>query len=154
MDNNELSTILREWFDNHGLIESIGQRDEYYRCHACKKGAWLRNEIKHTDDCLLVRTEKALHPLQVVETRQRELSAPTKRVLDRMARYQQYWRGKDQAYWLARLMQEVGECASAFAGDHSDPIDHELEQIASIALNWLGLLDEIRRPFHVGDPDA
>ena len=49
------------------------------------------------------------------------------------------WRDKDNSYWLARLMQEVGELASSLVGDHDDSPEHELRQIASIALNWLEL---------------
>ena len=47
------------------------------------------------------------------------------------------WRDKDDSYWLARLMQEVGELASSLVGDHEDTPEHELQQIASIAINWL-----------------
>ena len=47
------------------------------------------------------------------------------------------WRDRDDAYWFARLMQEVGELSSSLVGDHEDPPEHELRQIASIALNWL-----------------
>jgi len=51
--------------------------------------------------------------------------------------YADKWRDRDDAYWLQRLMQEVGELASALAGDHPDSPEHELEQIGSIAINWL-----------------
>ncbi len=47
-----------------------------------------------------------------------------------------YWTDKDDDYWLKRLMQEVGELAGVLAGDHDDTIEHELEQISSIAINW------------------
>jgi hypothetical protein len=47
------------------------------------------------------------------------------------------WRDKSDSYWLSRLMQEVGELASSLVGDHCDPVDRELEQIASICINWL-----------------
>lgn len=51
-------------------------------------------------------------------------------------RYRQ-WFGMPQTYWLARLMQEVGEAGSSLVGDHSDPLDWELMQIASTCINWL-----------------
>ena len=47
------------------------------------------------------------------------------------------WRGKPESYWLARLVGEVGELAGSLVGDHPDPVDHELVQIASISINWL-----------------
>jgi hypothetical protein len=47
------------------------------------------------------------------------------------------WRERDEGYWLQRLMQEVGELASVLAGDHTDTVEHELTQVASIAVNWL-----------------
>lgn len=49
------------------------------------------------------------------------------------------WRGETESYWLQRLMQEVGELASVMAGDHTDTIEHELTQIASICVNWLDM---------------
>jgi len=47
------------------------------------------------------------------------------------------WRDKPDEYWLARLMQEVGELASALVGDHDDTPEWELAQIAAICRNWL-----------------
>lgn len=47
------------------------------------------------------------------------------------------WREKAQSYWLARLMQEVGELASSLVGEHNDPPEWELSQIAAISMNWL-----------------
>ena len=52
-----------------------------------------------------------------------------------------YWRDKDQAYWFARLVQEVGELGSSLVGDHADSPDWELSQIAAICLNWLEYRD-------------
>lgn len=53
-----------------------------------------------------------------------------------------HWRDQDEHYWIARLMQEVGELSSSLVGDHLDSPDHELRQIASIALNWLEMRDQ------------
>lgn len=52
-------------------------------------------------------------------------------------RYRDKWQERDEGYWLQRLMQEVGELASVLAGDHEDTVEHELTQVASIAINWL-----------------
>lgn len=67
MDNQQLLALLREWFDNHSPVELTGQRDEYYYCHSCKQSAYSLKGIRHTEDCLLVRTEKALYPMMVVK---------------------------------------------------------------------------------------
>ena len=47
------------------------------------------------------------------------------------------WQERDENYWLQRLVQEVGELASALAADHDDPPEWELMQIRAIAGNWL-----------------
>lgn len=56
------------------------------------------------------------------------------------------WRGESESYWFARLVEEVGELGGALVGNHNDTPDHELSQIAAIALNWL----EMRAP-NTGD---
>jgi hypothetical protein len=60
-------------------------------------------------------------------------------VLALAAEHAHRWVDRDGAYWCQRLMQEVGELASALAGDHDDSPEHELRQVASIAINWLRL---------------
>jgi hypothetical protein len=62
---------------------------------------------------------------------------PTAAVIAVADRYAGKWADKDDAYWMARLTQEVGELASSLVGDHADPPEHELRQIGSIAINWL-----------------
>ena len=47
------------------------------------------------------------------------------------------WRGKDDAYWFYRLLEEVGELGTSLANDHDHPPELELCQIGSICLNWL-----------------
>ena len=53
------------------------------------------------------------------------------------------WRDKPESYWFARLIQECGELGSALVGDHEDPVEWELTQIAAICLNWLEMREEI-----------
>jgi len=53
--------------------------------------------------------------------------------------HKETWRDEPESYWLARLMQEVGEAGSSLVGDHNDPLDWELAQIAAICLNWLDM---------------
>uniref|UniRef100_A0A6M3M260 Uncharacterized protein n=1 Tax=viral metagenome TaxID=1070528 RepID=A0A6M3M260_9ZZZZ len=65
-------------------------------------------------------------------------------VLALKERHAETWRDQPESYWCARLMQEVGELASALVGDHEHSSDWELAQIASIALNWLELRGDIR----------
>lgn len=71
----------------------------------------------------------------------RRESAPLDRereaLIEYADRYRSHWLDRDEAYWLQRMMQEVGELASVMAGDHDDTVEHELQQIGSIALNWL-----------------
>lgn len=47
------------------------------------------------------------------------------------------WRGRSQWFWLRKLFLEVCELAMALAGLPKDSPDHELKQIAAIAINWL-----------------
>lgn len=59
------------------------------------------------------------------------------KVLKLQQQYAETWQGKPESYWLARIMQEIGELASVLVGDYDDSPDWELMQIAAIALNWL-----------------
>lgn len=68
------------------------------------------------------------------------INVPTDPLDEVLAMKQQHagrWRDQPDSYWLARMMQEVGELSSSLVGDHEDPPEWELTQIASIALNWL-----------------
>jgi hypothetical protein len=58
-------------------------------------------------------------------------------VVAMQAQYKNAWRNMSDGYWFARLMQESGELGSSLVGDHEDLPEHELRQIASIAINWL-----------------
>lgn len=60
-------------------------------------------------------------------------------VLQLAAQHSTTWRDKPSSYWLARLVQEVGELGSALVLDHDDPPEWELMQIAAICLNWLDM---------------
>lgn len=51
--------------------------------------------------------------------------------------HRETWQDRDDAYWFQRLVSEVGELGASLAGDHDDPPEWELAQIASIARNWL-----------------
>jgi PHP family Zn ribbon phosphoesterase len=51
------------------------------------------------------------------------------------------WRKRSNFYWLMRMLQEIVELAMALAGRHHDPPERELQQIASIAVNWLDKLE-------------
>lgn len=56
--------------------------------------------------------------------------------------HRDYARDRDDAYWLALLVEEVGELASSLAGRHEDAPEVELHQIASICINWLDMRDQ------------
>ena len=65
-----------------------------------------------------------------------------KELLELKERYKDQWRDKPQSYWLARLMQEVGELGSSLVGDHDDSVEHELKQIITIGMNWLEMIND------------
>lgn len=71
-----------------------------------------------------------------------DLSVSEREVLELRRKYSAKWRDRDEHYWMERLMQEVGELASALAGDHDDPPEWELKQIAAICINWLEMRTE------------
>ena len=60
-------------------------------------------------------------------------------VLTLKRRYSDQWRDMDDVYWLGRLLQEVSELALSLAKSHEHMPDHELAQIAAIAMNWIDL---------------
>jgi len=66
-----------------------------------------------------------------------------KQILQYKHRYWDYWREHPEEWWLARLMQEVGELADTFTGERPDDArPHELRQIASLCMNWLDMRGE------------
>jgi len=59
------------------------------------------------------------------------------KVLSLKRQHQDAWRGYSQWFWAYRFCMEVGELLGALVGLHRGPVDWELTQIASIAMNWL-----------------
>ncbi len=67
-----------------------------------------------------------------------EVTSVIAAVLELKAQHINTWRnGEDDMFWLARLMQEMGELASSLVDDHEHPPETELQQIAAIAMNWI-----------------
>ena len=62
---------------------------------------------------------------------------PLANVLLLKNKHQDLWRDRDDAFWFARFMQEVGELAGALVGNHEHPSELEMYQCAAILLNWL-----------------
>ena len=58
-------------------------------------------------------------------------------VLDLQRKHKDTWADRPDAYWFARLVEEVGELGAALVDDHEHTPDWELAQIAAIAINWL-----------------
>jgi hypothetical protein len=83
------------------------------------------DELPQSNRALMIATAK-----QILDTNQLD-SVPLLKEAHRTT-----WRGKDQHYWFARLVQEVGELGSALVGDHHHSPDEELAEIISICLNW------------------
>lgn len=54
------------------------------------------------------------------------------------------WRTRGQVYWLWRLWLEVIELSMSLVGLHRHTVDLELDQIATIAMNWRELRGEVR----------
>ena len=59
------------------------------------------------------------------------------------------WKDYGSYEWYKGLCEEIDELGAALNGEHTDSPDHELIQIASIALNWLDMRgvppEEIRK---------
>lgn len=73
-----------------------------------------------------------------------ELSEVERAVTEHRRGFTTHWRDKPDSYWLARLMEEVGELAGSLVGDHDDPPEWELTQIAGICINWLEMRAALR----------
>lgn len=60
-----------------------------------------------------------------------------------MLKHKDTWKYRGKHYWLACLMEEVGELGKALVDSHIDhPPEWELIQIRSICGNWLKRLQE------------
>ena len=46
-------------------------------------------------------------------------------------------RTRDDDFWLMMLLEEVSELVLSLRGEHGDPPDLELTEIAGICINWL-----------------
>ena len=57
------------------------------------------------------------------------------------------WKDRGPFDWLEGLQEEVDELQSTLSGQHDGPVEHELRQIASIALNWLVRRDTLVSPY-------
>ena len=65
-----------------------------------------------------------------------------RQTLEYKRKYESYWREQPESWWLARLLQEVGELADTLTGETEDDTSLELRQIASICMNWLDMRGE------------
>lgn len=59
------------------------------------------------------------------------------RIVHNRQQHNMIWRDRPDSYWLARLVEEVGELAAALEGRHEHTPELELEQIGGIVINWL-----------------
>lgn len=138
MDNKNVSACPR--CGNATFETIIKQHDDEQmyslRCIVCK----LSGLETHNLDLVIDRWNR-----YVIFFQERHIDAEfdpvLKSVVDLAFEHRETWRDKPEDYWLARLMQEVGEAASSLVGDHDDPVEWELTQIAAICINWL----EMRR---------
>ena len=59
------------------------------------------------------------------------------RVLRLKDSHKSTWANKPTWYWFVGLLEEMFELLLALMGLHKDSPEHELRQIATIAMNWL-----------------
>jgi hypothetical protein len=95
----------------------------------------FRNLIAAEIDTLTRERDEARAEVE----RLRPAAEAWRQVFELQAKYSTHWRLNDEAYWLARFMEEVGELAGALVGNHVGPVEWELSQLAAIALNWLDM---------------
>lgn len=71
------------------------------------------------------------------------LQGTSREVLELAIKHKQTWRNEPESKWLMGLVEEVGELAESLLDDplnnHEHVPEHELQQIASICLNWLDM---------------
>jgi hypothetical protein len=72
--------------------------------------------------------------------------ANIKKVISLAETHASTWRDMSEMYWLARLVEEVGELSSAIVGRHEHAPDLELAEIASICINWLDMRESYADP--------
>lgn len=56
---------------------------------------------------------------------------------ERARKHARYWLDRDDNFWIQRLLEEVTEAGGVIHGTHNDELEHELVQVASIAINML-----------------
>ena len=59
------------------------------------------------------------------------------KLLKHARKHRDLWEMKPDAYWLARLQEEVAELTLTLDDQHEGPMTHELRQIATICINWM-----------------
>lgn len=66
-----------------------------------------------------------------------KLTVAEELVIRRKRKYAHHWKEASNWYRLRRLFEEFVELALCLVGLHEGPARHELEQIASEAMNWM-----------------
>lgn len=69
-------------------------------------------------------------------------------LLTMQKKYAKTWRDEDEQFWCRRLREEIDEVVLTLLGKHDGPLEHELYQVASIAINWLLKLEEDENTNH------
>ena len=63
--------------------------------------------------------------------------ATIRKVLRMQKSHAETWANESAWIWLINLQEEMDELRMTMLGEHEGPIEHELCQISSIAINWL-----------------
>ena len=69
------------------------------------------------------------------------------KVLIMQKEHAETWANDSNWIWLINLQEEIDELRMTMLGEHEGPIEHELCQIASIAINWLRKPELLQTPY-------
>ena len=67
----------------------------------------------------------------------REIGGPVSQVLAMQREHVDTWQDAEESVWREGLQEEVEELFDSLDHLHEGPVEHELRQIGSIAINWL-----------------
>jgi hypothetical protein len=116
---------------------------EEYNCESAVE-LYQRNASFHALCTTLRYAYRAADRLAEEKAREALKDPATRTVLALAEKHRETWSDRDERYWLARLQEEVGELASAICGRGDDPVELELGEIGSIAINWLRRREALR----------
>lgn len=94
-----------------------------------EEGAWVPESHVTIEHIVLLK--EAHDALQIID------QEPLAGVIAMQMAHAKTWQKSDERTWIDGLKEEVYELLDTLDGLHAGPAEHELRQIASIAINWL-----------------